>query len=77
LSIAEFESALDTYGGELRNWPAHLRADAALLLTSSITARGLFEAARAVEEALAAPAAPAPSGLADRIVDKALGTPRK
>ena len=77
-TTAEFQIALDTHGADLSKWPAELRAEALVLLAGSAEARTVFEAARRVEALLRRPAEQAaPKGLADRIVGKALKTPRQ
>ena len=77
-TIAEFQTALDSHGADLSKWPAEERAQALVLLAGSTEARALFEAARGVEAMLRRPGEQtAPQGLADRIIGKALKTPRQ
>ncbi len=63
-----FEDLIDRLGEDLSRWPDHHRLAAEELLASSAAARTLYEEARAVRQALAAPPVRAPAGLADRIV---------
>ena len=75
---AEFEAALDMHGPDLAGWPPELRADAKAMLVHSDKARVLLEAAVRLDAMLRRPAGDkAPPGLADRIVGKALKTPRQ
>jgi len=76
ITIAEFEAALDAYGPDLDRWPMPVRAHAATLLTASEVARQLLAAAQTVDAVLKAPDTKAPKGLADRIIDQALGKRR-
>lgn len=73
LSIAEFETLLDTHGPWLNRWPEALSLSARVLLAESEEARRVLSAAHAVDAALASPDTRTPAGLADRIVDRALG----
>ena len=56
-TIAQFQSALDTYGVDLAKWPPEQRAQATVLLAGSAEARTMFEAARGVDALLRQPGA--------------------
>lgn len=72
MTLEEFEEALDAHGADLARWPESVRKDADALLTASATARAVLADRQAVEAALrSAPAPKAPTGLVDRIVQRA------
>ncbi|HZH27496.1 MAG TPA: hypothetical protein VEY95_09980 [Azospirillaceae bacterium] len=58
MDIERFRDGLDVHGPDLRRWPVDLAAEAQALLASSGAARGLLEAAQAVEAYLSAPPGP-------------------
>jgi|KBSSwiStaDraftv2_1062776.scaffolds.fasta_scaffold1497061_1 hypothetical protein len=68
MDVGTFEDLIDRLGEDLSLWPDAQRAAALELLASSADARVLYDEARTVRQALAAPPVRAPAGLADRIV---------
>ncbi|MBR0717092.1 hypothetical protein [Bradyrhizobium liaoningense] len=68
MDVTEFEDLIDRLGEDLARWPDDRRLPAEQLLSRSTEAQALLAQARALREALAAPPARAPAGLADRIV---------
>lgn len=73
MNLEEFEEALDEYGPDVEDWPANLRDAARLLLDQSSEARDLLHDELRLAAAFAMKPAPkAPSGLADRIVLRAM-----
>ena len=68
MDVREFEDLIDQLGEDLSSWPEAQRLAAAELLASSVEARGIYDDARTIREALASPPVRAPAGLADRIV---------
>lgn len=67
LSLEGFQDLLDRLGGSVESWPTPHRAAAEELLASSADARGMLEAAQAVEAALRE-SPKAPRSLVDRIL---------
>lgn len=68
MDVREFEDLIDRLGEDISCWPDGQRQAAVELLASSPEARALLEQARALRQALSAPAVRAPAGLANRIV---------
>jgi hypothetical protein len=69
MEIEEFEDLVDRYGEDLAAWPVDLQGQAAALVRQSARARAVIAEAQTLRRALGGPArAPAPAGLADRIV---------
>ena len=68
MDVGAFEDLIDRLGEDLSLWPEAQRAAALELLASSADARVLYDEARMLRQALAAPPVRAPAGLADRIV---------
>ncbi|MBW7971207.1 hypothetical protein [Bradyrhizobium sp. BR 10289] len=68
MDVTEFEELIDRLGEDLALWPDDRRLPAEALLAQSSAAQVVLEEARALRQALAAPAVRAPRGLADRIV---------
>jgi hypothetical protein len=71
MDVVEFEDWLDRLGDDVTKWPAPQRHHAEALLAQSSQAQALLAEAKVLRGALAAPAAKAPVGLADRIVAQA------
>lgn len=74
MQVEEFEAALDEYGVELADWPAHLARQARALLEASSDARDILEAERSIASAFAEPIR-APAGLSGRILAQAFDSP--
>lgn len=73
MDLEEFEEALDEHGPDVEDWPANLRDAARLLLDQSSEARDLLHDELRLAAAFAMQPAPkAPSGLAERIVLRAM-----
>lgn len=73
MNLDEFEEALDEHGPDVEDWPANLRDVARLLLDQSSEARDLLHDELRLAAAFAMQPVPkAPSGLADRIVLRAM-----
>ncbi|MBB4369652.1 hypothetical protein GGD63_002442 [Bradyrhizobium sp. cir1] len=68
MDVTEFEELINRLGEDLSLWPDDRRLPAQELLARSSAAQALLDEARALRDALAAPAVRAPTGLADRIV---------
>ena len=76
--IEKFQADLAIYGPDLTLWPDAARQAAETLLASSQEARWILEVEVLLKKELGDTKIVAPKGLADRIVDKALGSqPRK
>lgn len=58
MTITEFESGLDRYGGDLAHWPADLRVEAEALIAGNRAAADLARVARRLDRALAGAVAP-------------------
>jgi hypothetical protein len=71
LTLEEFQSLLDRFGGDLNSWPELYRLSASTFITESVEAQELMRRAEAVETGLRNPPK-APSGLSDRVVAEAL-----
>jgi hypothetical protein len=79
MTLTEFASLLDIYGGERARWPADARAAAAQLVAKDADARQLLAEAEALDRVLQSapvPALAAEAALAERIVTAALRSPR-
>ena len=73
MDVEEFEDLVDRLGEDVSLWPSPSRDAATVLLRQSAEARDIQARAKLMRRALAAaPAAKAPSGLADRIVARAI-----
>ena len=72
MTLPELEERLDRYGPDITVWPDAEKAAAQSLMDRSEYARRLMAEARALDRLLKRPAPPAPAGLVDRIVAKAL-----
>lgn len=73
MNLDDFEEALDEHGPDVEDWPADLRDAARLLLDQSAEARQLLDDELRLAAAFAMQPVPkAPSGLADRIVLRAM-----
>jgi hypothetical protein len=72
MDIEEFEDLVDRLGEDLAAWPDHDRKAAEVLLRNSAEAREIISEATSLRMAFARrPTAPAPAGLADRIIVQA------
>ena len=73
MNIEEFEDCVDRYGEDVASWPSPERERGAALVRSSLAARAIVSQAKLLRVAVkgAAPVR-APSGLADRIVARAV-----
>ena len=73
MNLDEFEEALDEHGPDVEDWPVNLRDAARLLLDQSAEARQLLDDELRLAAAFAMQPTPkAPTGLADRIVLRAM-----
>ena len=73
MDIGEFEDLLDRLGEDVSRWPSPSREAAQALLRDSEKARAIAARAIALRDAFAnTPRVRAPTGLADRIVARAL-----
>jgi len=68
MNMGAFKDLLETYGADLARWPADTRAQAAITLETSETARNLYADFAPVDDAFADTKAPA--GLAEKIIKK-------
>ena len=73
MSLDEFQDILDRCGDRAEDWPADRRSLAQTLLAQSAAARERLAQAQAMRHQFQDEAVTAPAGLADRILDKALG----
>lgn len=72
MNIEQFEVHLDSFGGQLEDWPAEVRLQADQLLAKSIEAQVLLDQQREIEALLdEAMIVPRPFGLAQRIIERA------
>ncbi len=76
MNRSELRDAVDRHGEDLSTWPLSERSEAIQLLASEPAARSVIDEARALRAAITEPSAiRAPAGLADRILQAALGDP--
>ncbi|MGJ4945580.1 hypothetical protein ACQR1W_33815 [Bradyrhizobium sp. HKCCYLS1011] len=68
MDVGTFEDLIDRLGHDLPRWPDAERCVGTLLLASLPKASSLFEQAKALRTALAAPVVRAPAGLAGQII---------
>lgn len=73
MDVPEFEDLLGRLGEDLSTWPERQHAEAEALLQASEPARRALAEAKALRDALRAPATKAPPGLVDRIMQKVRG----
>ncbi|AMN39089.1 hypothetical protein [Rhodoplanes sp. Z2-YC6860] len=79
MDIVEFEDLLDRLGEDISTWPVDKQRPAAKLLSESSEAQDLIRDAMALRGLMARPPISAPSGLSERIFERAasLQEPRK
>lgn len=79
MDIVEFEDLLDRLGEDISTWPIDKQSPAAKLLSESSEAQDLMRDAMALRGLMARPPISAPSGLSERIFERAasLQEPRK
>jgi hypothetical protein len=71
MDIEEFEDLLDRLGEDVSTWPADKQRPAARLLAESSEAQDLMRDAVALKGLMARPPVSAPSGLSERIFERA------
>jgi hypothetical protein len=71
MDIEEFEDLLDRLGEDISTWPADKQRPAAKLLAESSEAQDLMRDAVALRGLMARPSMSAPSGLSERIFERA------
>lgn len=71
MDVPEFEDLLGRLGEDLSTWPSPQKAEAEALLLTSEPARRILAEAKAMRAVLRATPVKAPSGLLDRIMQRA------
>lgn len=77
MTLEEFVTLAEAWGGEIARWPAERRVAARRLLLVSPEARRALAEAAALDRLLAQPEAPGDKAAADALVDRIVGAARR